>query len=195
MRKLMMLGVVAAGLLGSNAEASAQGMFPLGLEVRGGAAFPTGEFKQSLNAETGVSYGVNATLQAIPMLGIYAGYERAEFGVDDAAGLGDADLIDQGFAFGAKISLPLGMAGLGPWVRAGGIYNQLSRDGETAAGNFKDERKLGFEVGGGLSIPLGMVVSVTPGVRYRNYSSDRMVGGENMNVSYIVGDLGLSFSF
>lgn len=192
MKKLVMYGAVAAGLLVGSTGAAAQGM--LGVEVRGGAAFPTGDLKDLMNAETGVSYGVTATLQAIPMLGIYAGYERAEFGVDDALDA-DASLTDQGFAAGGKLSLPLGATGLGPWVRAGAVYNQLSGDSDSAQGTFEDERKLGFEVGAGLTFPLGMVVSVTPGIRYRTYGSDRSVGGDNLNVSYLVADLGLSFGF
>ena len=182
MRRFLMFGAVAAGLLGATTGAAAQGTLPFGVEVRGGAAFPTGDFKSRLGAETGVSYGVAATLQAIPMLGIYAGVERTEFGGDDTL-LGDADLTDQGFVVGGKLSLPLGMTGLGPWVRAGAVYNQLSRNSESGVGDFEYGRKLGFEVGGGLTIPLGMVVSVTPGVRYRTYSSDHMLAGDNMNVS------------
>src|SRR5690606_22773331 len=104
--------------------AQAQGFFPLALEVRGGAAIPTGDVSDLYDAGTGTSYGVNATLQATGLLGIYAGYERAEFGTDDG------DLTDQGFAFGGKIALPFGgLIGLGPWIRAGAVYNELTVDG------------------------------------------------------------------
>ena len=193
MRKLLMFAMMGAGLLAGSSGAAAQGMLPLGLEVRGGAAFPTGDFKSALNAKTGVSYGVNATLQAIPMLGLYAGFERTELGVDDSA-VADASLTDQGFAFGGKLALPLGLTGAGPWVKAGAIYNELG--GSSTPVGLEEGRNWGFEAGGGLSIPLGMVVSVTPGVRYRQYSVDRAVAtAGSLKVSYIVADLGLSFGF
>lgn len=190
MKKLLMYGAVVAGMLAGPAGAAAQGM--LGVEVRGGAAFPTGDLKDVMGAETGVSYGVTATLQAISMLGIYAGYERAEFGADDLLD-DDASLTDEGFSVGGKLSIPAGMSGLGPWIRAGAVYNQLT--GESSLITSEDERKLGFEVGAGLTLPLGMVVSVTPGIRYRSYGTDRVSGGEELNVSYVVADLGLAFRF
>ena len=194
MKRLSLLAVVAAGVLGGASGAAAQSAIPLALEVRGGAAVPTGDLKSALNAETGVSYGITATLNAIPMIGIYAGYERSDFSVDNDA-MADADLTDQGFAFGGKLTLPLGLTGLGPWVRGGAVYNKLSRDAAATVDDFDDERKWGFEVGGGLAIPLGTVVSVTPGVRYRTHTTGPVVGGESVNASYVVADLGLSFTF
>lgn len=193
MRKLSMFALLAAGALGVAAPAEAQGFFPLALEVRGGAAFPTGDFKDALDADMGTSYGVNATLQATPLLGIYAGYERAELGLSDESAF-EGDLTDQGFAFGGKLNLPL--MGFGPWVRAGAVYNELTRESDVGGVDFETDSGFGFEVGGGLSIPLGLVVSVTPGVRYRSYSP----GGDgaafsDLDVSYFVADLGLSFSF
>lgn len=184
----------ALAVVSAAAPATAQGL-PLGLEVRGGAAFPMGDFKDAYSAETGVSYGLTANLQATPMLGVYAGFDRTELRVGDTA-LGDADLTDEGFAFGGKLTLPLGMMGLGPWIRAGAIYNQLSRETELAGMDVESDRTFGFEVGGGLSIPLGMVVAVTPGVRYRAYTPDTSdFNFANTRVSYLVADLGLSFGF
>lgn len=194
MRRIYTFAMLVGGLLAVVTPAGAQGFFPLALEVRGGAAFPTGDVKDVFGAETGTSYGVNATVQATSLLGIYAGYERAELGVDGTV-FGEGDLTDEGFAFGGKLSLPFGgLMGLGPWLRAGAVYNSLTVDG--ALSDREYDSGFGFEVGGGLSIPLGMVVSVTPGVRYRSYSPDVSgVGADDLDVSYIVADLGLSFSF
>ncbi len=196
MKKRTMFGWLAAGMVAVAAPAGAQSSIPLTLEVRGGAAFPTGDLKDVLDAEMGVSYGVNATFQATPLLGIYAGYERAELGMDDAA-FGEGDLTDEGFSFGGRLSLPAGgWSGLGPWVRAGGVYNRLTRETDSVTGDFESDRGFGFELGGGLSIPLGMVVAVTPGVRYRSYSPNTSgLIGDEPNVSYFVADLGLSFRF
>lgn len=196
MRKLLVMAMTAAGVLGAAAPSAAQGLFPLALEVRGGAAFPTGDIKDSFGAESGVSYGLNLTLQANSLIGIYAGYERAELGVEENA-FGDADLTDEGFAFGGKLSLPFGgLIGLGPWVRAGAVYNRYTLDTGSPLGDGESERSFGYELGGGLSIPLGMVVSVTPGVRYRSYSPNGGgAGGDDLDFSYVVADLGLSFSF
>lgn len=195
MRKLLLFGAVAVGVAAAGAPAAAQAFPPLAVEVRGGAAFPIGDFSDDeiLGASTGVGYGINATLQATSLLGIYAGYERAEFGSDDTA-FGDADLTDEGFAFGGRLSLPIvGLRSLGPWLRAGAVFNRLTIDTDTNLDEESD-RQLGFEFGGGISIPLGMVVTVTPGVRYRSYSPGIFSDGDP-SVSYFVADLGLRFGF
>lgn len=199
MRNYLFASLMAVTSLSLAQVAGAQSPIPLSVEVRGGAAIPMGDFQERYNAETGVGFGANAVLQIVPMVGVYGGYERNMFSVDDEAGFGpDSEIIDQGFMFGAELALPFGGMGLSPWVRAGGIYNQFSREGGNLIGDFESERKLGFEAGAGISIPLGMVISITPGIRYRTYSPE--LGGQNrvgedVDISYLAADVAMRFRF
>lgn len=205
------LGIFAAALVAGvgaqNAEAQMMTL-PLSVEVRGGAGIPLGEFRDEdeANAEVGPGFGVNATYNFTPMLGVYAGYSRFSFGVDT----GDVDFggtdfdpryITSGFNGGLRAGLaPMG--GLSPWVRGGVVYHKLSVDlGNNELNEFCDndcdtDYALGFEVGGGLDFPLGQVISITPGVRYVRFSPDPTDGGSGeLNVSYLAADIGLRFRF
>lgn len=184
---------------------------PLSVEVRGGAAFPMGDFadERQGNAETGWGYGGNVSLQLNPALALYAGYDRFEFPsdnfeVDLPGNVGDVDgkWIDSGFSGGVKLMLPLAtMSRLGPWVKGGVVYRKLGVNlDDERFDELEDELEtdpaLGFEVGGGLSLPLGPRVAVTPGVRYLSYSADPVDGGDGeVNVSHLTLDLGLSIRF
>jgi opacity protein-like surface antigen len=211
MRKLFSIAALGLAAVAAAPQAEAQGILPFSVGVRGGAAFPTGDFGEDDVVETGWGFEVNAKYQLLPMIAVYGAYDRFSFGTDfgefeGAFGDTEVDLVDSGFALGGQFSVPLvGMAtGLSPWVRAGAIFNQLSTEvsGDLAeAGQefgleteSESERSLGFEIGGGVSFPLGQVISVTPGVRYRTYSPE-FEGQEESdeNISYIVLDVGLTF--
>ena len=55
----------------------------------------------------------------------------------------------------------------------------------------------GYEVGGGLTVPLGIRSSLTPGVRYRSLSRDLEVGtaSGSARLSYITLGTGVAISF
>lgn len=185
---------LAAGiaLLASAGNAQAQRALPIAVEVRGGAAFPTGDFGDGLN--TGYTFGGNATLGVSPLLGVYAGYSYNSFGVDDAGDvLGEELRInDRGFDAGVRASVPTLAVSLSPWVRAGLVYHDIEVNGD--GGDFSSDSELGFEVGAGLEFPLGLLVSVTPGVSYTHYSidgGDGSVDGDNLDVNHVRADIGL----
>ncbi len=178
---------------------AAQGLLPFSAEVRAGVAFSTGDLAEDAEIDMGYGFEINGKYQFNPLLAIYAGYDRYEFSgePEEAIGNVESELTDAGVVLGAQVSLPL--PGFGPWVRGGIMYNQattgFSDDGASLA--FESERALGFEVGGGLSFPLGPFVSVTPGVRYRAHSPEFEIFDEPeaVDISYLVVDLGLSVGF
>lgn len=202
MHKTLSVAGLAALALACAPQANAQISLPLSVEVRGAAAFPTGDFGDNDVIDTGYGFEVIGKYAVTPGLAIYGGYDRFSFGLDEDIET-DTDVTDSGFVLGGQLSLPLsGMTRFTPWLRAGAIYNQLSIEGSenNVSVKIESDRSLGFEVGGGLAIPLGQVVSITPGVRYRAYSADFDFSdfGEDENstdVSYITAGVGLSFRF
>lgn len=190
--------MVAAALALVPAAAAAQMALPIQLGISGGAAFPMGDFGRDDAFGTGWGFDANATLQVAPGIGLYAAYDRYDFPVERDLFFGLAqttgNVIDQGFAGGLRLAVPGGGFGLSPWVRGGAVYNSLQFDYDDVEDDPESDTGLGFEVGGGLEFPLGLVVSVTPSVRYRSYKTD--VGAStDFDVSYIVGELGLTFRF
>jgi hypothetical protein len=198
MKRLVSSGLLAIALVAAS-DAQAQGILPFSIEARGGLAFPTSDFPTGNGgvgeAENGVGFGVNAAFNFLPGVAVYGGWDRVTFGAGDTLlGGGDAEFIDQGFAVGGKLSLPLGLlVGVSPWVKAGALIRTLDLEGNEGESLFAGEasgRSTGFEVGAGVDIPLGLVLSFTPGVTYRTYKPD--FGGESDDaVSYVDVSLGL----
>ena len=167
MKRAFSLALVAGVLAASSA--SAQSILPFSAEIRGGIGIKNGEFREAdtdINtASGGVGFGGNVAFDFLPGVAVYGGYDRYVF---NATVLGvDADYVDQGFVAGARIAPPIaGLLGFRPWARGGVIFHDMELTGVDE----KSDRSTGFEIGGGIDIPLGMVLSFTPGVIFRSYS-------------------------
>lgn len=193
---------VGAGLItalaAAPATADAQVSLPIQIGLSGGAAFPTGELGRNDAVGTGWGFEVNGVLDVASALGIYAAYDRYAFEIEQGGvfGIGGAagDVVDQGFAGGVMLTVPSAGLGLGPWIRGGAVYNTLQFDYDNFEDDPESDPGLGFEVGAGLDFPLGFVASMTPSVRYRSYEPD-FGGTDDPDVSYVVGELGLTFRF
>lgn len=166
---------------------------PFSIEVRGGAAIPQGDLKDEGDAKTGYTFGANATFQATPMLGIYAGWSRNSFGIEDAD---DASFVDQGFDAGVKLSFGGGTLPVSPFVRAGAVFHKISAEGSEGGVDveIESDNAIGFDVGAGVAIPLGPRMSFTPAVSYSKFSTgdDEDVFAD-VDVGGIRLDVGLNF--
>ena len=191
---LGLLSVVAAAALVAPAHAQLPNFTPFSLEVRGGIVFPTGEFGESGeedvgDVEDGITYGANATYHFIPLVGIYAGYTRSQFGVE---GLEELDVIDQGFSAGVRLAVPTPLIPIDPYVKAGLVYNSLSFEFDGDGDDFiESDNSLGFEVGAGLGIGLGPKLSITPQVTYTRYEPQYDGESDDFKVEHLRLDVGL----
>ena len=156
----MVAALAAAAVFGVAEQAAAQ-VLPFAVEVRGGYAIPTGDLAEGDGIEDGLGFGANLQLSIMPMIGVYAGWERYSFGVED---LDDASIV-----FG------------------GAIYNSTEMEiGDESA---ESDSSVGFEVGGGVGIQLAPMFTLTPALRYRTHSSE--FEGSDDSVSYLSIDVGL----
>jgi opacity protein-like surface antigen len=182
--------------LGFAAAANAQGTAPstpLSIEVRGGVAIPQGDLKDDGDAKTGYTFGANATFQATPMFGVYAGWSRNSFGIEDTE---DASFVDQGFDAGVKVSFAGGSMPVSPFVRGGVVFHKLSLQGEDEGVEveIESDNAIGFDVGAGVSIPLGQRMSVTPALSYSKFNTaDDDEVFEDVAIGGIRLDIGLNF--
>jgi opacity protein-like surface antigen len=152
MKKSIVAMAAAVAVAGFAESTQAQSLIPLAVEARASAAVPTGDFSEGIG--TGYGFGVNGSLKLNPLFGVYGGYSWTGYDYDDI----DETLTQQGFEGGVRIGL--GLLPFSPYARGGAVYHKL----EAAGG--ESDRKLGYEVGAGLSFPLGLVISVTPEVSY-----------------------------
>lgn len=192
MKTVRTLATVAVLSLGMVTAAQAQ----LAVEGRVGVAIPSGDdFGDA--ASTGFGFEGNVAYGVMPMLELYAGASWARFGVDSDEGEDvDADFTDLGFAGGARVNIPAAM--VQPWIRGGLIYNRLEISGEEGdvEASFKTDWGVGFEIGGGVAIPVAPTIVITPGIRYRSYSPEASFGEftDEADVNSIVIDVGARFT-
>jgi hypothetical protein len=182
-------------------DVSAQDGVRFAGEVRGGLVFPTGGWDADDELGRGFNVGANAQMW-LGFAGVYAGWERAELGMaaEDFFGAEvSAYTTDTGFRGGAIAALPLGgPTAPAPFALAGLIYNRTTsrQTVGTAQIEAQGDYELGFEVGAGLGIPLGDVISFTPAIRYRThptaYTGFMPRTDERTRASYLVIDFGIN---
>jgi opacity protein-like surface antigen len=201
MRKRTAGAVAAAAVLLSSGVVQAQASFPFAVEGRAGLALPTGEWNDDDDVGIGWGVGANLQFQVLPLLSLYGGLERYSFSLDSEDPLyedADADASDFALRAGGLVDLPLPVpGGLGPFVFAGVTYGSTrSSVSESGASiTFESDNSVGFEVGGGVAVPVSSLVSLTPALRYRSHSADFRafdgLEGSETTVSYLSLDLGV----
>ena len=182
---LGLLSLVAAAAFAAPAHAQIPNVPPFSLEVRGGLAFPQGDFADGNGS--GTTLGANATFHFIPLLGIYGGYTLNQFEADD-----ESDIKDEGFNAGLRLAIPTPLIPIDPYVKAGAVFNTLERSGTVGGlADSESDRSLGFEVGAGIGIGLGPKLSFTPQVTYTKYAAEFEGTGLEEDVEHIRLDVGL----
>ena len=159
--------LLAASALAGAAPAAAQGL-PVSVEVRLDAGIPTGDAADAF--ESGVGFGIRASLDLAPTFAVYGGYSQFSFDADEDLGLGDTEAELEGFELGGRVGLGTGGGVANPY----GLLGALFQDDET-----------GLEAGLGADYAVSYNLSVTPEVRYRT------IDGFN----YITLGLGARFRF
>jgi opacity protein-like surface antigen len=195
-----LLGAALACAVPVAAHAQRVPGLPLSLEVRGGAALPTGELTDEtpgIGAEAGPHFQVLAGWRFARGITAQVGYSRSWFGCRSCEAVDiDDRVVDAGFDAGLEIPLPVSLAGATPWVSAGGIYHQLVFSGEGSS--LSSDRAFGFRVGAGAAVPLGRSLAVKPGISYSAYSAELELGAfpdEAVDVTHLTLDVGLVYHF
>jgi hypothetical protein len=162
----------------------------LAIEARGGIAQLRDAMTSDVPADGGYSTEVSVTVSALPFVGVYGAWQRAQF---DREGGGEGSVItDEGWAGGVRVAVPTPFIPIDPWIRAGIVSHELEAGGLTDGG----DRAFGVEVGGGLRFRVGRGIALTPGVSWVRYSfDDETVTDDKVNVEYLRLDVGLRFGF
>lgn len=184
---------VAVALALAAGEAKAQLPIPLSVEGRLDYALPVRDFDDL--ADEGTSWSVGASVGVTPGVGVYGTYSRTEF---ELALIPDAEVQDAGFSAGLTASLPTLGTGIVPWVGAGVVLHQLEFDAEDGDADEGVDEDIGFEVGGGLAVPLARNIRLTPGIGYRQYGVElnaRPISVVDFDVTYVTAGVGLNISF
>jgi len=175
------------------------------LEVSGDGALPVSKFRGA-DLDAGFGLGANVRVRVQQHLLAYAGWEWHRFATNELIVASKNDVEETGYTFGLRFEHPFrgdgtadqGRAsGVGYWVRAGGLYNhvEIENDAGTIIGDTK--HGLGWELGGGLTIPMTQRLALTPGVRYRSLTRDLTLGSSTRSatLAQVNAMVGLTIAF
>lgn len=140
--------------------------------VRGGAGVPTGSFSEETTAtgdaallhgaKAGLGYGFDAGLGA-SLVGFYASYDHVQFGCQSGSCASSGKYELTGVSAGARVGIPL-FPLIKPWAKAGVTYMRMK--GSVSGSAVTTERRPGYEVGGGVDIPILMgFFSLSPQIK------------------------------
>ncbi|MEW5929141.1 MAG: hypothetical protein AB1941_16920 [Gemmatimonadota bacterium] len=180
---------------------SAQSLLPVpvSVEVRAGAGIPTGELGEDdpgVGAESGPAIGAGLAVHVTSRLALVGGYSRTRFGCPRCVQQGlEGTVLDQGGDLALQLTTA-GIRGVAPWIRLGGVLHRLTFAGR--GGELSSDPAPGVQLGGGVGFSLPGALWLTPGIHYRTYTAELDLGGlggESVEVSHVLLDVGLSRRF
>lgn len=173
----------------------AQAQSNIGVEVRGGAGFPTEDLGDA-SLLIGGGAGLTVNYRFMPHVLAYAGWDWFLFKTDQPFAGAAYDVENTGYAFGLQFQHPV-VPGIGYWVRAGGTYQHIELEDDDGDVVADSGHELGWEAGGGVRVMLGRGFALTPGVRYRRLATELAVGQTSVPVdlAYVTAEIGLQYTF
>lgn len=166
--------------------------FELGL----GPSFPTQNLGGA-DLNTGVGFEGIFHYRFMPHMGTYAGWGWNKFSADNSFAGNNMDFEETGYVFGLEFKHPIGTSNYAYYLRAGGLYNHI--EAEDDDGNITDDtgHGLGWQLAGGIDVPLGGKWSLTPGVKF-NALNREFDDGEitrDLDLRYLTARVGILWQF
>jgi hypothetical protein len=175
--------LASAALIAAAAPASAQGYNPFQIGAAGGIAFPTSDLGNVANTGYDIAVMVGYKPQFTP-IGVRAEAAYNQFGSKVFNGNVNIPSFTGNLVFG----LPMGM--LSPYAIGGaGLYRtnvNLTNGGSAGENHF------GFNIGGGIKIPLSTSFETFVEARYNRVSINNSGGGSS-SLSFVPVTVGVMF--
>jgi len=171
-------------------KATAQDRFGIQLSIDGSAAT---QDIGGADLAPGFGFEANLTYRFMPHLSSYAGWGWQRFGSDDLFAGGEVDFEETGYRFGVQFMHPLGSMPVDYFIRAGGMYNHIEVENGNGDIIADSGHGLGWQVGAGVSVPLGTKWRFMPGLRYQSLSRD--IKGDSFTTDADLNYVALELSF
>jgi hypothetical protein len=163
-----------------------------GFELNTGVSVATqNPGETSLN--TGFGFEGIVHYRFMPHLGAYVGWGWNRFGADESFAGNEVDFEETGYVLGIQFRHPFGNSPIHYFVRAGGLYNHIEIENSNGEIIHDTGHGLGWQLAGGIDLPLGTNWSFTPGLKFNLLNQDADVEGvrTELNMPYISLRIGL----
>ncbi|PRY99944.1 outer membrane protein with beta-barrel domain [Marinilabilia salmonicolor] len=154
-----------------------------GFEFSSGLSVATGNLGETTR-DTGLGFEGIFHYRFLTHTGVYLGWGWNQFGANDSFGGNDVCFEETGYVFGLQYKHPLGDSPIQYYLRVGGLYNHIET--ENSEGEIVDDtgHGLGWQLAGGVDIPLGKNWNFTPGIKFNSLSRDAEFEGYNSELKY-----------
>jgi Outer membrane protein beta-barrel domain len=164
-------------------------------ELRPGANFAT-EKLGDVKLTTGFGFEGAFAYRFMPHLSAYAGWSWNKFGSDKKINGTSLDFEETGYTYGLQFIHPIGTSKINFLARAGGLANHIEvEQGDEITAD--SGHGFGWQVEGGLAIPLTEKWSLMPSVRYRSLNRDLKIetATTSVNLNYLSVGVGIAVKF
>jgi hypothetical protein len=187
MKRVLLTIVTAAAVVAApNGYARAQGYNPFQIGASGGVAFPTGDLGTGTNTGYNVAVAVGYKPQLMPIsVRLEAAYNQFGF----TGGGGSINI--PAFTGNLEYDLPLGMS-FTPYAIGGvGLYRPSGSF--TGAGTTEAENDFGWNIGGGIKIPLSSSFETFIEARYNSVTISGGTANGGGTATFIPVTVGVMF--
>jgi hypothetical protein len=168
----------------------------MSFEFRTGIDFATKHLGDT-KLKTGFGFEGAFAYKFMPHLAAYAGWSWNKFDASKSFADNDVNFEETGYSFGLQFMHPVAASKISYFIKGGGIYNHIETENSNGKTINDTGHGLGWQLGGGIAIPLGERWLLIPEARYRSLSRDINIGEVKtpVDLNYISPSLGISFSF
>lgn len=167
-----------------------------GFELNAGISHATADIG---NADLGTGVGFEGVLhyRILKHAGVYMGWGWKHFPSESSFAGEDIEFEETGYIYGVQFKHPFGKSGLSYILRAGGIWNHLELENSDGEITYDTGHGAGWQVSGGVEIPLWQTWSLTPTVKYSSLNRDFEIGTDNFSadLNYVALHVGLTKTF
>lgn len=154
-----------------------------GIEFNGGLSLATQKVADA-RMQPGFGYEGLLSYRFMPSMGVYAGWGWNKCASKDSFAGKDIDFEETGYVVGLEFRRAFAASDLTGFVRAGGLYSHLeleNNDGDIIADT---GHGFGFQLAGGIDVPLGKNWSLMPGIKFNSLQRDVAFEGVDRNLQH-----------
>lgn len=154
-----------------------------GFELSGGVSIATSK-PGDASLQPGAGFEGIFHYRFMPHTGLYGGWGWNRLGADNSFAGENVCFEETGYILGIQFIHPLGDSPLSIYLRAAGLFNHIEIEDGSGDIIYDTGHGLGWQVAGGIEIPMGSKWSFTPGLKYNSIKSEVADGDEYRGINH-----------
>ena len=154
-----------------------------GLELNGGLSFPNGKIGEA-TIYPGAGFEALIQYNLISRFDLYGGWGWNSLPSITSFAGDDISFEETGYIFGLQYSHNLGKSSSEYFIRGGGLFNHIELEDDKGDIIADSGHGLGWQIAGGISLPLGSGWSLNPGLKFNSLKRDVEIEGVSTELAH-----------